>query len=81
MVLPALIYAGFKFNGTGARSWGISIATDTAFALGALAVLGSRIPDALTVFLFALVIVDDVGALLVWWMDNRMGGRAGDSPT
>lgn len=65
MVVPALIYAAFNFNSAGAHGWGIPMATDIAFALGALAVLGSRIADALKVFLVALAIVDDLGALLV----------------
>jgi NhaA family Na+:H+ antiporter len=65
IVVPALIYAAFNANVAGARGWGIPMATDIAFALGALAVLGSRIPDGLKVFLVALAIVDDLGALLV----------------
>lgn len=65
MVAPALIYAGFNSDGAGVHGWGIPMATDIAFALGALAVMGSRIPEALKVFLVALAIVDDLGALLV----------------
>lgn len=65
MAVPALIYAGFNFSGAGDKDRGIPMATDIGFAPGAPAILGSRIPEALEVFLVALAIVDDLGALLV----------------
>ncbi len=65
MVVPALIYFAFNPAGDAALGWGIPMATDIAFAIGALALLASRVPKALITFLVALAIVDDLGAVMV----------------
>jgi NhaA family Na+:H+ antiporter len=65
MVVPALIYWLINADGPGARGWGIPMATDIAFAVGAMVLLGERVPKNLIVFLAALAIVDDLGAVLV----------------
>ena len=65
MVVPALVYFLINPEGEAAMGWGIPMATDIAFAIGALALLASRVPKALITFLVALAIVDDLGAVLV----------------
>ncbi len=65
MVIPALIYLAVNYGGEGAGGWGIPMATDIAFAISALVLLGKRVSPALVTFLVALAIVDDLGAVLV----------------
>jgi len=65
MVVPAFIYYSINAGGPGAHGWGIPMATDIAFAISALVLLGTRVPRALVAFLAALAIVDDLGAVLV----------------
>lgn len=65
MVVPALIFVAFASGGIGAAGWGIPMATDIAFAVGVVSLLGNRVPGAMKVFLLTLAIVDDIGAIAV----------------
>jgi Na+:H+ antiporter, NhaA family len=65
MVVPAIVYLAFNSGTAGATGWAIPMATDIAFALGVLALIAPDAPTALKVFLAALAIVDDMGAVLV----------------
>lgn len=80
MLVPAFIYYLVNPGGQTAAGWGIPMATDIAFAIGALALLASRVPRALITFLVALAIVDDLGAVLViafFYTDNIALGPLG----
>jgi NhaA family Na+:H+ antiporter len=65
MVAPAAIYLSLQHGGPAARGWGIPMATDIAFVVGCMAVLGRRVPSGLRVLLLSLAIADDIGAILV----------------
>jgi len=65
MLAPAAIFAALHHGGPAASGWGVPMATDIAFAVAALAVLGTRVPPGLKVFLLALAIVDDLGSIAV----------------
>lgn len=65
MVVPALLFLAMTFGGGAAKGWGIPMATDIAFAVGVVALLGSRVPASLKLFLLTFAIVDDIGAIVV----------------
>ena len=65
MVLPGIIYAIFNYGTESSGGWGIPMATDIAFALGAIAIFGNKLPASLRVFLAAFAIADDLGAVFV----------------
>jgi len=65
MIFPALIYLAFNYNTPTQNGWGIPMATDIAFAIGIISLMNKRVPLSLKVFLTALAIVDDLGAIVV----------------
>ena len=65
MAVPAVLYAAFNAGGDGSAGWGIPMATDIAFAVGVVALLGRGVPSSLKVFLLTLAIVDDIGAIVI----------------
>jgi Na+:H+ antiporter, NhaA family len=65
MAVPALVYLAINAGGRGAAGWGIPMATDIAFALGVVALLGPRLPSTLRLFLLTMAVVDDLGSLVV----------------
>lgn len=65
MLVPAALYLALQLGREGAHGWGTVMATDTAFVIGCLALLGRRLPQSLRIFMLSLAIVDDIGAILV----------------
>ncbi len=65
MLIPALLYFFINKEGSGSHGWGVPMATDIAFTLGLMALLGKKVPNALLVFISALAVSDDLGAIVV----------------
>jgi NhaA family Na+:H+ antiporter len=87
MAVPALIYLAFTGGGEAARGWAVPVATDIAFSLGVLSLLGRRVPVGARLFLLTLAIADDVGGIVViavaytgdletWWLLGSLGALA-----
>jgi Na+/H+ antiporter NhaA len=78
MVVPVAIYLAVNAGQPSAHGWGIAMSTDTAFALGLLALVGRRLPDTVRAFLLTVVVVDDVAALVV--IATAYSGRVAVQP-
>ncbi|MDO6705112.1 Na+/H+ antiporter NhaA [Photobacterium sp. 1_MG-2023] len=65
MLVPVLIYMAFQIGQSGQHGWGIVMATDTAFVIASLTILGPRIPKTLRIFMLSLAVIDDIGAIIV----------------
>ncbi len=65
MLVPALLFYGLNAGGSGVDGWGVPVATDIAFAVGVMALLGTRVPKTVVTFLLAVAIVDDIGAVMI----------------
>lgn len=65
MIVPAIIYTAFNYGTDHSNGWGIPMATDIAFSLAIISMLGKKVPNSIKIFLAALAIVDDLGAILV----------------
>ncbi|MGB3356007.1 MAG: Na+/H+ antiporter NhaA [Mycobacterium sp.] len=77
LVIPALVFLAFNASGENAHAWGVVISTDTAFLVGALAIIKPKFPARVRIFLLTLAVVDDVGALIaiaVFYSDNIQVG-------
>ena len=80
LVVPAVIFLLLNPSGENAHAWGVVISTDTAFLVGALAIIKPKFPGRLRIFLLTLAVVDDVGALIViavFYSDAIAGGAVG----